>query len=150
VLVAIIVFLVYETFSIENRTDAIAKAPGLKVLISAGQWNWRFSYPAYGATSQSSPRSPAVLVVPTDTVVSFTGSSRDVIHSFYVPGRRFKRDLFPRRNTTFDLLWSEPGRFKGECAEYCGWLHAHMDFVVQALPPDQFRAWAAAHRGGGA
>jgi cytochrome c oxidase subunit 2 len=148
VLVLIIAFLVYQTFSTEDRTDAIAASPGLEIKASAGQWDWRFSYPAYGITAQQSPSSKAVLVVPTGTVVHFTATSQDVIHAFYVPGRRFKRDLFPGRNSSFDLAWTQPGRFRGECAEFCGYLHSHMDFVVEAMPPARFRAWANAHRGG--
>jgi cytochrome c oxidase subunit 2 len=146
VLVLVIAFLVYETFTTENKVDAIAKTPGLEVKASAGQWSWRFSYPDYGVTVQQSERSKAVLVVPTDTEVHFSATSRDVIHAFYVPGRRFKRDLFPGRNSIFTLMWPEPGRFRGLCAEFCGLLHSHMDFVVEAMPPDRFRAWAEAHR----
>jgi cytochrome c oxidase subunit 2 len=146
VLVLVIAFLVYETFSTEDRTDAIAKSPGLEVKVTAGQWNWRFSYPAYGISVQQSPTAKAVLTVPTGTEVHFTGTSNDVIHSFYVPGTRFKRDLFPGKNSSFDLLWARPGRYRGLCAEYCGLLHSHMDFVVDARTPDDFRAWAEAHR----
>lgn len=149
VLVLVIAFLVYESFTTENKTDAVASTPGVEIKALAGQWNWRFSYPAYGVTTQSSQSSPAVLVVPTATTVHFTGTARDVIHAFYVPGRRFKRDLFPGRNSVFTLEWPKPGRFKGECAEFCGYLHAHMNFVVEALTPARFRAWAAAHRSGG-
>jgi cytochrome c oxidase subunit 2 len=148
VLLLVVAFLVYETFTTEDRTDAVAKSPGLEVKATAGQWNWRFSYPAYGITAQQSPTSHAVLRVPTNTIVHFTGTSTDVIHAFYVPGRRFKRDLFPRRNSSFDLVWDEPGRFRGECAEFCGLLHSHMDFDVVAMQPAAFRAWAQSHRGG--
>jgi cytochrome c oxidase subunit 2 len=148
VLVAIVAFLVYRTFTTEDKTDAIAKSPGLEVKVTAAQWNWRFSYPAYGVTEQSTPRGPALLVVPTGTVVHFSGTSTDVIHSFHVPGRRFKRDLFPGKNSSFDLMWPEPGRFRGQCAEYCGLLHARMPFVVQAMPPDRFREWARSRAGG--
>jgi cytochrome c oxidase subunit II len=150
VLALVIAFLVHETFGTESKTDAVAKTPGLEVKVSAGQWNWRFSYPAYGITTQSSEQDPALLVVPTGTTVHFTARSNDVIHAFYVPGQRFKRDLFPGKNSSFDVAWSEPGHFKGECAEFCGYLHAHMNFTVVAMPPRQFRAWAASHRGGGA
>jgi cytochrome c oxidase subunit II len=145
-LVAIVVVLVILTFTTEDKVDAVAKQPGLEVKITAGQWDWRFSYPAYGITQQSTPTRPALLVVPTGTEVHFTGTSTDVIHSFWVPDRRFKRDLFPRSNTSFDLAWTKPGFARGECAEFCGLLHANMDFEVEALTPADFRAWVAAHR----
>jgi cytochrome c oxidase subunit 2 len=145
-LVCIVVVLVALTFATEDRTDAVARQPGLEVKVTAAQWNWRFSYPAYGITQQSTPTRPAQLVVPTDTTVHFTATSRDVIHAFWVPDRRFKRDIFPRSNSSFDLRWSKPGFARGECAEFCGLLHANMDFVVQALSPADFRDWAAAQR----
>jgi cytochrome c oxidase subunit 2 len=145
-LAAIVVVLVVLTFTTEDKVDAVAAKPGLEVKITAAQWNWRFSYPAYGITQQSTPTRPAVLVVPTGTTVHFTGTSRDVIHSFWVPERRFKRDLFPRNNTSFDLLWPKPVFSRGECAEFCGLLHANMDFRVEALAPDDFRSWVEAHR----
>jgi cytochrome c oxidase subunit II len=145
-LVAIVVVLVTLTFTTEDKVDALAKRPGLEVKVTAGQWSWRFSYPAFGITQQSTPTRPAVLVVPTGTAVHFTGTSTDVIHSFWVPDRRFKRDLFPRNNTSFDLAWTKPGFARGECAEFCGLLHSNMDFEVEALTPADFRDWVAAHR----
>jgi cytochrome c oxidase subunit 2 len=146
ILVAVVVVLVALTFTVEDRTDAVASRPGLEVKITAAQWNWRFSYPAYGITQQSTPTRPAMLVVPTGTAVHFTGTSRDVIHSFWVPDRRFKRDLFPRSNTSFDLTWTKPGFARGVCAEFCGLLHANMDFEVEAMTPRDFRDWVELHR----
>jgi cytochrome c oxidase subunit II len=146
-LLLITVVLIYLSFTTEDKTDAVAKTPGLVIKATAGQWNWRFSYPRYGVTVVSTPTHPAEFAVPTNTAVNFTGTSTDVIHSFYVPERRFKRDFFPGSNSTFTLMWPKPvSRDLGECAEYCGYLHAHMSFYVHAMPPDQFRAWIGAHR----
>jgi cytochrome c oxidase subunit II len=138
-------FLVYMTFTTEDKTDAVAKQPGLRIVATAGQWNWRFSYPQYGATVVSTPTHPAEFEVPTGTEVNFTATSNDVIHAFFVPERRFKRDLFPGRNSKFTLMWPKPVSDLGECAEYCGLLHAHMTFHVHAVPPAEFRTWVEAH-----
>jgi cytochrome c oxidase subunit II len=97
-------------------------------------------------TVEQTPNRPAEFAVPTGTDVNFTGTSNDVIHAFYVPERRFKRDLFPGRPSRFTIMWPQARSDVGECAEYCGLLHAHMSFHVRALPPDQFRAWIEAHR----
>lgn len=141
VLAAIAAFLIAMTFTVEDRTDAVAKRPGLEVRIVASQWTWRFEYPRYGKVSQSPAGARATLYVPTGTEVDFTGRSVDVVHSFYIPERRFKRDLFPGDDTRFSLLWPSAGRSRGECAEFCGLLHANMDFSVVALPPAQFDRW---------
>jgi cytochrome c oxidase subunit 2 len=79
--------------------------------------------------------------VPSDTTVRFTLTSRDVIHSFWVPAVRFKRDAFPKRTTTFDLVFDQPGFHPGYCAEYCGLQHGAMHFSVNVLAPADFSAW---------
>lgn len=142
VLALITAFLVGATFKVEDRVDHIAR--GLRVDVSAGQWNWRFTYPASGVTSFRGPKRPAVLTVPTGREVLFHATSRDVVHSFWVPGTRFKRDLFPGTTTRFDVMWRRPGWYDGECAEFCGLLHGDMRFRVHALPPAAFGAWLAA------
>jgi cytochrome c oxidase subunit II len=146
VLAAIAAFLVGATFAVEDRTDRVTDRPGLRVDVSVAQWNWRFSYPAAGVTSFRGPRTQTILTVPTGTEVAFHATSRDVVHSFWVPGTRFKRDVFPHSTTTFDLMWKHPGWYRGECAEFCGVLHADMRFSVHALPPAAFRRWLAAQR----
>lgn len=138
--------LVYLTFTTEDRTDAVARQPGLAIEATAGQWDWRFSYPRYGVTVEQTPSKPAEIRVPTGTDVNFTGTSSDVIHAFYVPERRFKRDLFPGRNAKFTVMWPKPVSDVGRCAEYCGYLHAEMPFHVRAVPPAEFRAWVEAQR----
>jgi cytochrome c oxidase subunit II len=64
--------------------------------------------------------------------IRFRMISRDVIHSFWIPSTRFKRDAFPERWTEFDLTFPKPGRYIGRCAEFCGLQHAGMSFVVKA------------------
>lgn len=70
----------------------------------------------------------------------------DVIHSFWVPGLHGKTDLIPGRVNAMFLEASRPGRWRGQCAEYCGVQHAKMAIVVVAEPPAQWEAWAARQR----
>jgi cytochrome c oxidase subunit II len=141
VLVAVAAFLIAVTFHYEDRTDATAAAdPGLRIEVTAARWNWRFTYPEQGITV-ADDRLPT-LVVPTDTQVAFTGTSEDVIHSFWVPAMRFKRDIFPDAVTSWHLTFTRAqSEISGECGEYCGLLHGEMRFVVNAVPPAEFRAW---------
>ncbi len=69
------------------------------------------------------------------------GTSNDVIHSFWVPNLHGKRDLIPSRVSTEWIEADRPGRFRGQCAEFCGTQHAHMALWVIAEPPAQFEAW---------
>jgi cytochrome c oxidase subunit 2 len=142
VLVAVAVVLISATFKTESRVDRGSRNPVLRVKVVASQWHWRFDYPAYGVSEVGGDFSPATVVVPAGQPVRFELTSIDVIHSFWVPAVRFKRDAFPNRSTSFTLVF-HAGRHRGICAEYCGLRHGDMSFGVRALPPGQFRAWLA-------
>jgi cytochrome c oxidase subunit II len=142
VLGGIVAFLASLTFRTEAKVDRVASAPALEVDVTAAKWNWRFSYPRYGISIVSSDVRPATMLVPVEQTVRFRLVSLDVIHSFFIPGLRFKRDAFPGKATTFDLVFDRP-RFMGQCAEFCGLHHGDMRFSVEAVPAAEFRSWAA-------
>ncbi len=79
--------------------------------------------------------------IPVGRPVMIRGTSNDVIHSFWVPNLHGKRDLIPSRVTTEWIQADRPGRYRGQCAEFCGLQHAHMALWVVAEPPEQFEAW---------
>jgi cytochrome c oxidase subunit II len=106
------------------------------VYVTAKQWMWKFAYPR-GA------RSIARLYVPAGRPVKLVMTSRDVIHSFFVPEFRVKQDVVPGRYTT---LWFEavaPGTYPILCTQYCGTGHSTMRAEVVAMPPDDFERWLA-------
>jgi cytochrome c oxidase subunit II len=141
VLTAIAITLVTLTFRTEHKTDAVAASGGLNVDIVAFQWQWRFGYPDYGKTVLGTTERVPTLVLPVGTVVRFDGTSRDVIHSFWVPAARFKRDEFPKQHTKFDLSFDRVGTYIGRCAEFCGLRHTNMSFFVRVVPRDTFQRW---------
>jgi cytochrome c oxidase subunit 2 len=147
-LAGIVALLVSLTFSSEAKVDRVSARPGLRVNVTASKWKWRFSYPDYGISIVSADLRPSTLYVPTDETVRFRLVSLDVIHSFYVPALRFKRDAFPGKATTFDLVFDRP-RFMGQCAEFCGLYHADMRFSVEVMPAAEFRSWVAGQRARG-
>jgi cytochrome c oxidase subunit II len=67
--------------------------------------------------------------------------SDDVIHSFWVPQLNRKIDLEPDQVNRVELYADKPGRYRGQCAEFCGLQHAHMGFYVFADPPAKFAKW---------
>ena len=90
----------------------------------------------------------AELVLPSESRVRFRVTSVDVIHSFWIPGFRYKRDLIPGQPTEFDVdVVDHTGVFpnSGACAEFCGVDHALMRFDVRILPGDEFDAWVTAN-----
>jgi cytochrome c oxidase subunit 2 len=149
-LVGVVVFLVAATFRTNDRETELASDPGAKVDVTAFQWGWRFTYPGEGVTVVGDDVRPPTLVVPTDTTVRFTLRSRDVIHAFWIPELRFKRDAFPKRDTTFDLSFDQEGLTEtGRCAEFCGLAHGEMTFNVVAMAPPEFRDWLGRQRKAG-
>lgn len=85
--------------------QTVPPADALNVRVYAQKWQWTYDYPELGITG-----SP-VLVVPEDKPVVLTMSSKDVLHSFFIPDFRVKKDVVPGRYT---VLWFEaPEIFKG-------------------------------------
>jgi len=116
-------------------------ADAMQVYVTAKQWMWKFDYP-------DGPVAQGVLHVPVGRPVKLLMTSRDVIHSFYVPAFRAKRDVLPGRYTEYWFQATAPGHYDIFCAEYCGAGHSYMRGQVIALPPAQFHAWYAAHSRG--
>jgi cytochrome c oxidase subunit 2 len=65
----------------------------------------------------------------------------DVIHSLWIPSLAGKRDLIPGRTSTVRFQADEPGLYRGQCAEFCGFQHAFMGVDVQAESEAQYDAW---------
>lgn len=84
--------------------------------------------------------------IPSGEPVRFQLSSGDVIHSFWVPSLGGKMDAIPGQTNVTWLQADHPGRFRGQCGEYCGAQHAHMALFVDADAPADFDRWVAAQR----
>lgn len=139
-LAGVVVFLLAMTFRTDDEVTEVVANPGLEMEVTAFQWGWRFAYLDEDVAVVGDDRDPPVLVVPTDTTVRFTLRSRDVIHAFWIPELRFKRDAFPGRETSFDLSFDDDATV-GRCAEFCGLAHGEMTFRVLPLQPDAFEDW---------
>ena len=143
-LTCVVAFLLYVTFSAEHRVDTVSarERPQLVVNVTASKWEWHFNYPAYGIDRYSGATGEQDLVVPTGQAIRFQLRAVDVIHALWVPQLRFKHDLIPGSVQNATLTFSQAGTFSGQCAEFCGLLHGDMIFVVRAVSPAQFAAWA--------
>jgi cytochrome c oxidase subunit II len=147
-LAGVVAFLLYLTFTAEHRVDTVSarERPSVTVDVIGSKWEWTFRYRGYGITQRSGTVGHQPLVVPTGEAVRFNLSTVDVIHAFWVPEVRFKRDLIPGATQSVTLVFPDAGTFQGQCAEFCGLRHADMVFTVRALAPTAFAKWA---RGGG-
>ncbi len=118
----------------------VPPANSLDVYVTAKQWMWKFAYP----DGQSSVAS---LYVPTGRPIRVLLTSRDVIHSFFVPDFRIKQDALPGRYTVAWFEVSQPGTHQVLCAEFCGSGHSIMRGQVVALDPADYARWLAAGSG---
>lgn len=142
-------FLVYFTAS-ANGQESISPGPSpARVAVTAYRWCWQFRYPGHPADihGECTTGKYPTMVVPTGRPVELTLTSRDVIHSFWVPALSVKMDTYPDHTNVLTLNFDKPGRWQGRCAEFCGTYHTTMDFYLKAVSPDQYRQWLQAHGG---
>jgi cytochrome c oxidase subunit 2 len=114
-----------------------------RVQVTAFKWGWRFTYQRTGVSVVGDNLRPPTLHLPVDEPVEFVQHSQDVVHSFWVPALRFKRDVWPDATTRFELTVDRPGVYAGRCAEFCGLHHADMNFTVIAESRPRFERWLA-------
>jgi cytochrome c oxidase subunit II len=112
--------------------------------VTGQQWWWEYDY-ATGECGGVKIPEPIVtsgeLVIPTDTPVMLRITSRDVIHSYWIPALNGKRDAVPGRLHSLRLQADEPGLYTGQCTEFCGLSHARMRMAAVALDASDFQAW---------
>ena len=140
--------LIYLSLSTEHTVDTVAshERASLTVNVTAAKWEWEFAYPGFGIVHRSGTVGDQPLVVPADRAIRFNLASQDVIHSFWVPELRFKRDLIRGEVQHVTLTFTQLGSFKGQCAEFCGLRHSEMVFTVRVLQPARFSTWLTTNR----
>ena len=155
--VLIVAVLFYYTAIVQTDVDKLSAKPDMTVEVVAFKWNWQFNYrDAPGAEAKTvasnlgSTDVIPLLVLPTGKKIRFEETSRDVIHSFWVPEMLFKRDVFPGNvRNTFEVTLDREGRYVGRCAELCGTYHAFMQFELVVVSPEKFDQFLAAKVAGG-
>jgi cytochrome c oxidase subunit 2 len=143
VLPALVVFGLFGmSWATMKNLDRSEGKPGVVVEVQGFQWNWQFNYGDGLVVKSEAPGKPVLMKVPINEPIRFVLTSDNVIHSFFVPELLFKRDVIPGRANSFEVTIDSPGRYKGQCAEFCGTDHATMNFVIEALNRQDFDAWA--------
>lgn len=132
----IVVVISIYSYRVLTQIEKPVESP-LVVRVIGQQFIWTFEYPDSGVTSTS-------LHLPVDRPVQFQIESRDVIHSFWVPEFRLKRDATPGQIDELTITPTQLGRYPIRCAELCGPGHAAMVGEVVVETHEQFEAWIAA------
>lgn len=106
----------------------------MEIFVTGKQWMWKIQHP-------EGPREINELHVPVDKPLKFTMISEDVIHSFYVPAFRVKKDVLPGRYTNFWVTPTKIGTYHLFCAEYCGTQHSGMIGKVHVMSQTEYERW---------
>jgi cytochrome c oxidase subunit II len=109
----------------------------VKVRVVGQQFAWTFHYPGPGGKDLMSPQ----LYVPIGKQVEFTLQSKDVIHDFWVPEFRVKRDAVPGIDTHYRVTPTRIGTYPVICNELCGLGHATMRANAHVLSQKDYDAW---------
>ncbi|WP_307113864.1 aa3-type cytochrome oxidase subunit II [Sinomonas atrocyanea] len=159
---AIPLFLVFTFFYFTDRDqraiDTPNANPDVTVNVVGKQWSWDFNYKQGGvvkddvheAGTQAQLTGQAIdlntlptLYLPVGKSVTVELTSRDVIHSFWVPAFLQKRDMIPGKPNYMYFTPQKEGTYDGKCAELCGEYHSEMLFRVKVVSEAEFQAHLA-------
>jgi cytochrome c oxidase subunit 2 len=118
--------------------DAPPEGDTLNIKVDGMQYAWQFTYPSI---DDKKVFAYTDMYVPVDMTVTLDIGSNDVQHSWWIPELGGKMDALPGYTNKTWFKVTEPGTFKGQCAELCGRNHANMYAKVIALPFDEWKAW---------
>lgn len=129
-----------------SRRIVDLRPPSVRLEVTGERWWWRVRYlDEEGRTLFATANE---IRVPVGEPVEISLRSADVIHSFWVPSLAGKIDMIPGQVNRLRLEALRAGRYRGQCAEYCGLQHARMAFFVVAQPKGEFERWMAGQREG--
>jgi cytochrome c oxidase subunit II len=131
--------LLVASFMTDRAVANLPLSDAVRIDLVAHQFWWEARY---------DPTDPALAFVTANEVhvpvgrpVLVTLRSDDVIHSFWVPSLAGKKDLIPGRESTLAFRADRAGIYRGQCAEFCGYQHAHMALFIVADPPTEYAQW---------
>ncbi len=132
-IVPLIIVMIMFAWGWKGSNDMlVAPADARQYKAVAKQWNWTFSYPNSKAQSYNE------LWLEVDKPAAFTLQSTDVLHAFFLPGMRVKRDVVPGRQQTAWFRPTKTGDYHLYCAEYCGKDHSKMYALVHVVSADVY------------
>ena len=132
----VVILAVLAVVTIRTTQDLRAVEQGeLRIQVAAKRWWWDVRYPDAGVATANE------IHIPAGRPIDIELTSDNVIHSFWVPQLAGKVDTIPGQTNHLRLKATEPGTYRGACAEYCGIQHANMSYLVIADEPAEFDRW---------
>ena len=106
----------------------------MEIFVVGKQWMWHLQHP-------EGPREINQLHVPVDVPIVLTMTSEDVIHGFFLPEFRIKRDVVPGRYLSEWFQATKTGTYHLFCTQYCGALHSGMRGTLEVMSPTEYAEW---------
>lgn len=132
-LICAVLFIWASALYVRNSRPPTAST---EVFVIGKQWMWHIQHP-------EGPREIDELHVPVGVPVKVTMTSQDVIHDFYIPAFRVKKDVLPGRYTSIWFQATKVGTYHIFCGQYCGAEHSEMIGWVYVMEPTDYAAWLA-------
>ncbi len=130
-LITIVIFLWgAKLFSDQFNPPANAE----EIFVVGKQWMWKLQH-------QEGNREINALHIPIGRPIKLVMTSEDVIHDFYVPAFRVKKDVIPGRYTSLWFQANKPGQYHFFCSQYCGTDHSLMKGWVTVMEPAAYEQW---------
>jgi heme/copper-type cytochrome/quinol oxidase subunit 2 len=133
-------FVWSDVFVIRSTAAPAPGSTALTVHVIGHQWFWEIRYDGVPGSTVDE------LHIPVRTRVNVIGTTADVIHSIWVPELNRKADVIPGRTNRLLLYADRVGTYIGQCSEFCGLQHAHMQLTVIAEPRARFEQWLRSER----
>jgi cytochrome c oxidase subunit 2 len=126
-----------------NFETADRQPDAIRIEVNAHQWAWTARYPGpdgmFGTADDVVTTNDIRIPLGRPIVVQI--ASTDVIHSFYLPNFRVKRDAMPGMVNALWFQAEKTGEYEIGCAQHCGPNHYKMRGVLTVLQPDEYRRW---------
>ena len=116
----------------QGRVAPAAKST--EIFVIGKQWMWQLQHP-------EGVREINELHVPVGRPIKLTMTSEDVIHDFFIPAFRVKKDVVPGKYTSLWFQATKTGQYHLFCAQYCGVSHALMRGEVIVMEPQDYERW---------
>tara|TARA_A100001015_G_scaffold110298_1_gene122384 strand:+ start:5979 stop:6938 length:960 start_codon:yes stop_codon:yes gene_type:complete len=129
----IIVMIIFYWGFTDYLKLVVAPDNAVEIRVTGKKWYWSFYYPDSGAESTTD------LFVPVGQPVKLVMSSEDVLHSFFIPNFRVKKDVQPNRYSNLWFEATKQGQFQIFCTEYCGDAHSSMLANLHVLSRTDYR-----------
>ena len=131
---ALLCVVIFVWASVLFFRNSRAPTNSMEIFVVGKQWMWQIQHP-------EGKREINELHVPVNRPVKLTMTSQDVIHDFFIPAFRVKKDVLPDRYTSIWFQATETGKFHIFCAQYCGMGHSKMGGWVYVMPETDYQKW---------